>query len=131
MPTSRSKGHRWEYVQDVFSLIIDGEDGQSVAVPAEALPTLAGEGRRRMIAQQIKPRYLGGEIEAGVWAPALLLHVQTWNAGTTDSGTVALILDRGLDTEIQYDMSPEHARGVAGLLLEEADKASGRKPQAN
>jgi len=115
----RVKSSRWENIDNIFCLIVESADGNAIAIPSEGLSTLAGEGRRRAMAQLLKEQNRG----AGVWASALLLSVQTWNVGTTDTGTVALILDRGMDTEIQYHLIPEYARGVARLLLEEADKA--------
>lgn len=128
---AKAQNHEWQTIDGVFSLVVTGKnergDEQTIAIPAAALPTLAGEARRRSMASDISAQ----RQVAGVWSSVLLLPVQTWNAGTTDSGTVALILDRGLDTEIQYHMPIEHARGVAGLLLEEADKASSIAPVKN
>lgn len=115
--------HEWAEIDGVFCAVVTGQndDGteQQIAIPAMGLPTLAGEARRRSMAVDINAQPRAND----ALASALLLPVQSANVGTTDSGTIALILDRGLDTEMQYQMTAEQARALAALLGEEAAKA--------
>lgn len=118
----------WRTVDGVHSMIArDSHGNELVAIPSEAFQVLAGEAKRQLAARELKER---GEAH-GPWHPAMLLRVQTWNVGTTDSGTVALILDQGLDTEVQYGLSAEYARQLADLLREEADRAAATSSRAH
>jgi hypothetical protein len=115
--------HEWADIDGVFCAVVTGQndDGteQKIAIPVMGLPTLAGEARRRSMAMENNAQPHAN----GALASALLLPVQSSKVATTDSGTVALILDPGLDTEMQYQMSPEDARGLSAGLIEEAAKA--------
>lgn len=115
--------HEWAEIDGVFCAVVTGQndDGseQKIAIPVAGLPTLAGEARRRTTAMDINAQPQAND----ALASALLLPVQSSKVATTNSGTVALILDPGLDTEMQYQMPPDHARELSARLVEEAAKA--------
>ena len=52
-----------------------------------------------------------------------VLPVQSWSVAPLDNGMLALILDRGLDTELLLSLSPEVAETLADLFIKNAGGA--------
>jgi hypothetical protein len=123
----RARGHEWEFVDGVFCLTLHGGDERmSVAVPIGALLTLAADGRRRQMALH-RRTMSGAESEAEDARPLradAVLPVQTWSVGTADNGTLVLILDRGLDTELLLSLSAQTAETLAELFIKNANSAA-------
>jgi len=59
------------------------------------------------------------------------LQAQVIEAGITDENQVGLILDPGMETEFAVSIEPQAARDLAALLLEAANKATGKEPTVN
>jgi hypothetical protein len=116
---TRARGHEWQFVDNMFCLVVHGEDRQaSVAIPIGALLTLAADGRRRQMA--LHRRTMVGDAasrEVTTLSRDELLPVQTWSVATADNGMLVLMLDRGLDTELLLSLSPEVAETLAGLFM--------------
>ena len=124
---TRARGHEWQFIEGMFCLTVYGDDKQSpVAIPIGALMTLAADGRRRHMALHRKTMAQQGSLPEGTTAlsPDSLLPVQSWSVATADNGMLALILDRGLDTEVLLGLSPEIAETLANLMLKHASGAA-------
>jgi len=125
---TRARGHEWQLVDNMFCLVVHGEDRQtSVAIPIGALLTLAADGRRRQMA--LHRRTMVGDAasrEVTTLSRDELLPVQTWSVATADNGMLVLMLDRGLDTELLLSLSPDVAATLAGLFVEHSRGAAGR-----
>ena len=52
-----------------------------------------------------------------------LLPVQTWSVAAADNGTLVLMLDRGLDTELLLSLSAQTAETLAELFIKNAGAA--------
>ena len=124
---TRARGHEWQFVDNMFCLVVHGEDRQAtVAIPIGALLTLAADGRRRQMA--LHRRTMVGEAasrEVTTLSRDELLPVQTWSVATADNGMLVLMLDRGLDTELLLSLSPEVAETLAGLFVKHIGGAAG------
>lgn len=124
----RARGHEWQFIDNVFCLTVHGGDNRtSVAIPIGALLTLAADGRRRQMALHTRAM---SQSESGEQDPTplradTLLPVQTWSVGTADNGTLVLILDRGLDTELLLSLSAQVAETLADLFIKNAGGAAG------
>jgi hypothetical protein len=124
----RARGHEWQIIDKVFCLTVHAEDKKtSIAIPIGALLTLAADGRRRQMALHNRTM---SAADAASPEPALLKHesmlpVQSYSVGTSDNGMLALILDRGLDTEMLLGLTPDVAETLAGLFT----KLTGGAPQ--
>ena len=115
----RARGHEWQLVDNMFCLVVHGEDRQaSVAIPIGALLTLAADGRRRQMALH-RRTMVGDEASREVTTLSRdeLLPVQTWSVATADNGMLVLMLDRGLDTELLLSLSPDVAATLADLFV--------------
>jgi hypothetical protein len=116
----RARGHEWQFVDGMFCLTLHGENRQtSVAIPIGALLTLAADGRRRQMAlhrQTMAAREAASPAGPPVKHEAML-PVQSWSVATADNGMLALIVDRGLDTELVLSLTPEVAETLADLFL--------------
>lgn len=120
---TRARGHEWQFVDGMFCLTVHGNDKQSaVAIPIGALLTLAADGRRRQMALHRKTMAPQGSGPEGTTplTPDSMLQVQSWSVAPADNGMLALILDRGLDTEVLLGLSPEVAETLANLMLKHA-----------
>ena len=116
---TRARGHEWQFVDNMFCLVVHGEDRQaSVAIPIGALLTLAADGRRRQMALH-RRTMVGDEASREVTTLSRdeLLPVQTWSVATADNGMLVLMLDRGLDTELLLSLSPDVAATLADLFV--------------
>jgi hypothetical protein len=122
----------WETFGGGLCAIFNGRDSirreVSIAVPAGALQTLAGEARRRLASAK-------SASERG-WLPPQWHHVnflsaQTVLVGTTDTQRVGVILDHGLETEFGLSIEPEYARELGRQLIAEADKIPNVVPRKN
>ena len=113
----RARGHDWQLIDNVFCLVLHGEDKRtSIAIPIGTLQTLAADSRRRQMAMH-KRMVSEGSAAAQDTTPLrqdMLLPVQTWSVGTADNGMLVLMLDRGLDTEVLLGLSAH----VAGILAD-------------
>jgi hypothetical protein len=115
----RARGHEWQLVDNMFCLVVHGEDRQAtVAIPIGALLTLAADGRRRQMALH-RRTMVGDEASREVTTLSRdeLLPVQTWSVATADNGMLVLMLDRGLDTELLLSLSPDVAATLADLFV--------------
>jgi hypothetical protein len=117
---TRARGHEWQFIEGMFCLTVHaGDKESSVAIPIGALLTLAADGRRRNMALHRKamaPEGSGPEGSTPLTHDSML-PVQSWSVAPADNGMLALILDRGLDTEILLGLSPEVAETLAQLFL--------------
>ena len=128
---TRARGHKWQFVEGMFCLTVHGDDPQAaVAIPIGALLTLAADGRRRQMA--LHRRTISAADSA---APELtpvskesVLPVQSWSVAALDNGMLALILDRGLDTELLLGLTPQVAETLADLLTKNAGGATRETP---
>lgn len=120
---ARARGHEWQFVDNVFCLTVHGEDQHSVAIPIGALLTLAADGRRRQMALHRKTLSQHERQDSAPLRADTLLPVQTWSVGTADNGTVVLVLDRGLDTELLLSLTTQTAETLADLFIKHAGNA--------
>jgi hypothetical protein len=123
---TRARGHEWQFIDGMFCLTVHGDDKQtSVAIPIGALLTLAADGRRRQMA--LHRRTMSPEDSAASGSTTVskesVLPVQSWSVAPLDNGMLALILDRGLDTELLLSLSPEVAETLADLFIKNAGGA--------
>jgi hypothetical protein len=123
----RARGHEWQFVDGVFCLTVHGEDKHtSVAIPIGALLTLAADGRRRQMA--LYRRTMSETEQASQDSKPLradtLLPVQSWSVATADNGTLVLMLDRGLETELLLSLSAQTAETLAELFIKNASGAA-------
>jgi hypothetical protein len=113
----------WQRIDDVLCAIYTGRDSVrreiSVAVPAASFQSLAAEARRRIAAAQAKGEYV---LLPPPWLSVNFLTVQTMNVGTTDTQTVGVIFDRGLETEYGLSLPIGHAHALGLQLVAEAEK---------
>ncbi|HLH97373.1 MAG TPA: hypothetical protein VKW08_19865 [Xanthobacteraceae bacterium] len=122
---TRARGHEWQFVDGMFCLTVHGDDKQSpVAIPIGALLTLAADGRRRQMALHRKTMAPQGPEGSTPLTHDSMLPVQSWSVAPADNGMLALILDRGLDTEVLLGLSPEVAETLANLMLKHASGAA-------
>ena len=116
----RARGHDWQLIDNVFCLVLHGEDKRtSIAIPIGTLQTLAADSRRRQMAMH-KRIVSEGSAAAQDTTPLrqdMLLPVQTWSVGTADNGMLVLMLDRGLDTEVLLGLSAHVAEILADLFI--------------
>src|SRR5258708_7431895 len=117
---SRARGDEWQFIDGVFCLAVHGDDQRTaVALPIGALLTLAADGRRRQMA--LHRRTMSPEDSKSSESIPLtrdsVLPVQTWSVAPVDNGMLALMLDRGLDTELLLGLSPEVAETLADLFI--------------
>jgi hypothetical protein len=116
----RARGHDWQLIDNVFCLVLHGEDKRtSIAIPIGTLQTLAADSRRRQMAMH-KRMVSEGSAAAQDTTPLrqdMLLPVQTWSVGTADNGMLVLMLDRGLDTEVLLGLSAHVAEILADLFI--------------
>jgi hypothetical protein len=120
---TRARGHKWQFVEGMFCLTVHGDDPQaSVAIPIGALLTLAGDGRRRLMALHRRTMSAEETAESEMTAVSKesVLPVQTWSVAPMDNGMLVLILDRGLDTELLLSLTPEVAETLADLFIKNA-----------
>jgi hypothetical protein len=128
---TRARGHKWQFVEGMFCLTVHGEDPQtSVAIPIGALLTLAADGRRRQMALHRRTMSPGdsGAAESTVVSQESVLPVQSWSVAPLDNGTLVLILDQGLDTELMLGLTPEVAETLADLFIKNAGTARDNSP---
>lgn len=114
------KATRTEWTPTTLNLI--GKDGVGrdveVQVHIESLPYLNTEARRRMAASKVQ-----SQRHTAMEGPYVFLQaapVRTIDAGqflTTDGETIALTFDQGLDTEMSFRLSFQHAEELGRLLL--------------
>jgi hypothetical protein len=120
---TRARGHKWQFVEGMFCLTVHGDDPEtSVAIPIGALLTLAADGRRRQMAlhrKTISPADSAAAESIPV-SQESVLPVQTWGVAPLDNGRLALMLDRGLDTELLLGLTPEVAETLADLFIKNA-----------
>jgi hypothetical protein len=120
---TRARGHKWQFVEGMFCLTVHGDDPEtSVAIPIGALLTLAADGRRRQMAlhrKTISPADSATAESISVNQESVL-PVQTWGVAPLDNGRLALMLDRGLDTELLLGLTPEVAETLADLFIKNA-----------
>jgi len=116
---TRARGHEWQFVDGMFCLIVHGDHESSIAIPIGALLTLAADGRRRQMALHRKTMAPAGSEPEGTTRLThdSMLPVQSWSVAPADNGTLALILDRGLDTELILGLTPDVAETLANLFL--------------
>jgi hypothetical protein len=123
---TRARGHEWQFVEGMFCLTVHGDDNQtSVAIPIGALLTLAADGRRRHMALHGRTVSAqdSGSTETSLMKHEALLPVQTWGVAPADNGMLVLMLDRGLDTEVLFGLTPEVAQTLADLFIKHAGSA--------
>jgi hypothetical protein len=123
---ARARGHEWQFVDGMFCLVIHGDNkGTSIALPIGALLTLAADGRRRQMALHSKTVSAAdpGSPDSTPLRHDSMLPVQSWSVAPVDNGMLALILDRGLDTEVLLGLTPEVAETLADLFLKHAGSA--------
>jgi hypothetical protein len=109
----------------MFCLTVRGDDPQiSVAIPIGALLTLAADGRRRQMALHRRTMSPGDPGTPAPLSKDSVLAVQSWSVAALDNGMLALILDRGLDTELLLSLSPEVAATLADLFIKNAGGAA-------
>jgi hypothetical protein len=127
---TRARGHEWQFIDGVFCLAVHGDDKRtSVAIPIGALLTLAADGRRRQMA--LHRRTMSPEERSSESIPLTrdsMLPVQTWGVAPVDNGMLALILDRGLDTELLLGLAPDVAATLADLFIKHTGGAPRRIP---
>lgn len=122
-----TKAIRNEWLPDQGILIIYGDSGAAsdgIAIPITALPTLSSQARRFISGAASKQFQSSNQ---GPWHLAELCTAQTYNVRllpTTHGDKVALVLDRGLDTQIGFAIEPEHARELGRQLSDTADQAT-------
>jgi hypothetical protein len=116
---TRARGHEWQFVDGMFCLTVYGDDKQTpVAIPIGALLTLAADGRRRQMAlhrKTVAPEG-SGPVGSTPLTHDSMLPVQSWSVARADNGMLALILDRGLDTEVLLGLTPDVAESLAELF---------------
>jgi hypothetical protein len=115
----------------MFCLTVRGDDPQtSVAIPIGALLTLAADGRRRQMALHRRTMSPGDPAapESTPLNKDSVLPVQSWSVAALDNGMLALILDRGLDTELLLSLSPEVAATLADLFIKNAGGGANESP---
>jgi hypothetical protein len=121
---TRARGHKWQFVEGIFCLTVHGNDPEtSVAIPIGALLTLAADGRRRQMAlhrKTISPADSAAPESISV-SQESVLPVQTWGVAPLDNGSLVLMLDRGLDTELLLGLTPEVAETLADLFIKNAE----------
>jgi hypothetical protein len=124
---TRARGHEWQFIDGMFCLTVHGDDKQApVAIPIGALLTLAADGRRRQSALHRKTVAPEGSGPGGS-TPLThdsMLPVQSWSVAPADNGMLALILDRGLDTELLLGLTPEVAETLANLFIKHTSGAA-------
>jgi hypothetical protein len=122
---TRARGHEWQFVDSMFCLTVHGADKQtSIAIPIGALLTLAADGRRRQMALHSRTMAAENPSESNRLSHDTVLPVQSWSVGTADNGVVVLILDRGLDTEVLFALTPDVAETLADLLIKNVKSRS-------
>jgi hypothetical protein len=130
---TRARGHKWQFVEGMFCLTVHGDDpGTSIAIPIGALQALAADGRRRLMAMHHRAVSLedSAAAESTPVSRESVLPVQTWSVAPLDNGMLALMLDRGLDTELLLSLSPEVAETLADLFIKNAGGGSQKNSPA-
>jgi hypothetical protein len=125
--------YEWQIVEGILSVVFIGRDSLRreaiVAVPAAAIvSTIASDARRRLAANAKEDEHVS---TLGTWNQVGFLRADGIEVGITDENQVGLVLDPGMETEFALSIEPQMARELGTLLLEIADKATGKDPTLN
>jgi hypothetical protein len=123
----------WQMVDGILSVVFIGRDSlhrvAMVAVPAVAIvSTIANDARRRLAASATEDEHMS---PPGSWNQVGFLQAHAMEVGITDENQVGLILDPGMETEFALSIEPQHALELGKLLVQVADKATGKDPTVN
>ena len=125
--------YEWQIVEGILCVVFIGRDSlhreAKVAVPAATIvSTIADDARRRLAADLKVGTH---DSTPGTWNQVGFLQAQTIEIGITDENLVGLVLDPEMETEFAISIEPQQARELGELLLEIADRATGKGPTVN